>query len=221
MMLAKVFKPAGAIATTVCAVATGIAVNLSILSAGPDGAGNLAVGTQRATTTTVAPTTTSPPPPGRPARLVVRVAAPAPASTLAETRHGGSPAPTTGAPGPTGGPSSTPAPSTTSTSVPHPPQGHGVETFAVGHAGTVSAHWLSTTTIEVDAVPAPGWSVSLRSWRHERVTATFVNGERGIVWKGRVDGHHLHVEVHHFDADRDIAVVTSTPPTSTPTSDEP
>lgn len=211
MMLGKVFKPAGAIATTVCAVATGIAVNLSILSASPDGTGNLAVGTQRATTTSVAPSTTSTPLPNRPARVVVHVAAPAPATPLVGSNghdSGSTSAPPSSAPSTTGVPP-THAPSTTSTTVPRPPDRH-TSTYKVGNAGTVSAHWLSSTEIEVVARPAPGWSVSLHTVDNERVTATFVQADRGIVWKGRVDGHHLHVEMHHFTR-RDAETTTTTP----------
>jgi hypothetical protein len=211
MMLAKVFKPAGAIATTVCAVATGIAVNLSILSAGPDGTGNLAVGTQRATTTSAAPNTTSTAAPNRTERILVHVAAPAPSSALVASNSfgGGVPtAPPTRPPNTSGAPSTSPPKTTPPTVTPR--TGHGTSTYKVGNAGTVSAHWLSPTTIEVVARPAAGWSVSLSSWHEEKVTATFVKGDRGIVWKGRVDGHHIHTEVHHFTRDSGTGKTTTT-----------
>ncbi len=194
MRWTKLFKPAGAIATTACAVVTGIAVNLSILSSGPDGAGNLSLNAHRATTT-IAPLTQSThgTKPNSAARVVIHIASVPPAQAVIVPDGAGS-SPQVPPLGSTTAPSTTnPPPVTTTTTA--PPLGS--HTFAVGHAGTVATQWIDANTIVVTAHAAPGWTVHLRE-RANLIEARFDHPGSRIVWRALVANHSLTVSVHHY-----------------------
>lgn len=236
MRITSLCKPAGAVAITTCAVATGIAVNLSILSAGPDGAGSLSVGTQRATTTVAPPARADRIvlPPLSVSRVVMHLAPPpvevaavttpttnptTPTSVSTLPFDGGGATTSTVAPPST---TTTTAPTTTTTVPTPPPLTH---TYAVAHAGVITTEWVSADTIVVTATASTGWQVVLVPDHGQHVKATFSRDATKIVWSAYVmrDGSlrvevnryvHGHRTEHHEHKD---APPASLPPASTTT----
>jgi hypothetical protein len=201
MALTKLTKTVGAMAAGCCVVVAGIAVNVGILGAGPDDAGNLSVGTHRASTTTVSPVRSrrrfvthrndSAP------RVVLHVVPSQEAAVSAPTPTG-KPLPFDGGGSPdttatTSAPSTTPTTTTTTTTTTSP-SGQ-VRTYKIATAGSVSTRWVDEDTLVVTARPTKGWSVRLYRDGATRVIARFSRQGHTVVWSARLVDHTLRVEL--------------------------